>query len=92
MATGERTVGYYKNVFLSDMGMEIPVVLDRWVPKDKVILLDRSRISLRPMAGDDWHLEKMAKTGRNEKWQLSGQFTIELANANKCHALCYNLT
>lgn len=92
VATGERTVGYYKNVFLSDMGMEIPVVLDRWVPKDKVILLDRSRISLRPMAGDDWHLEKMAKTGRNEKWQLSGQFTIELANANKCHALCYNLT
>lgn len=92
VATGERTVGYYKNVFLSDMGTEVPVVLDRWVPKDKAILLDRSRISIRPMAGDNWHLEKMSKTGRNEKWQLSGQFTIELANANTCHGMLYDLS
>ncbi len=92
VATGERTVGYYKNVFLSDMGTEVPVVLDRWVPKDKIILLDRSRISIRPMAGDNWHLEKMAKTGRNEKWQLSGQFTIELDNANACHGMLYDLS
>lgn len=92
VATGERTVGYYKNVFLSDMGMEIPVVLDRWVPEDKVILLDRSRISLKPLQGDNWHLEKMAKTGRNEKWQLSGQFGIELSNSDKCHGMLISLT
>jgi hypothetical protein len=89
---GERTVGYYRNVFLSDMGVEMPVVMDRWMPKDKLIILDRSRISIRPMSGDSWHLEKMAKTGRNEKWQLSGQYTIELRNADKCHALLYDLS
>ncbi len=88
---GERQVGYYRNVFISDLGMEFPIVVDRWVPKDKVILLDRTRTSLRYLTGDNWHLEKMAKTGRNEKWQLSGQFTLELGNANACHGMLYNL-
>lgn len=88
---GERTFGYYRDVFLSDMGVELPVVLDRWVPSGHLIIVDRSRIWMRPMSGDNWHLEKMAKTGRSEKWQLSGQFTIELRNANACHGMLYGL-
>lgn len=89
---GERQVGYYRDIFLSDLGIEMPVVIDRWVPSDKLIILDRSRISLRPMAGDAWHIEKMAKTGRNEKWQISGQYTLDLRNADKCHAFLYDLS
>lgn len=89
---GERTVGYYRNVFLSDMGKEFPIVIDRWCPKDKLFILDRSRISLRALKNDAWHLEKMAKTGRSEKWQLSGQYTIEVRNADKCHAFLHGLT
>jgi hypothetical protein len=34
----------------------------------------------------------MAKTGRVEKWQLSGQYTIEMRNADKCHGMLINLT
>jgi hypothetical protein len=89
---GERQVGYYRDLFLSDMGMELPVVLDRWIPPDKLIVLDRARVKLRPFSGDQWHAEKMAKTGRTEKWQLSGQYTIEMRNADKCHGLLYDLT
>lgn len=89
---GERQVGYYRDVFLSDLGVEMPVVLDRWMPKDKLLILDRSRVMLRPMAGDNWHLEKMSKTGRSEKWQLSGQFTLDFRNADKCHGLLYDLS
>lgn len=89
---GERQVGYYRDIFLSDMGKEFPVVLDRWVPSDKLIILDRSRVSLRPMAGDAWHMEKMSKSGRSEKWQISGQYTVELRNGDKCHALMYDLS
>lgn len=89
---GERTVGYYRNVFLSDMGVELPIVLDRWVPEDKLLILDRSRLAIRPMAGDNWHLEKMAKTGRTDKWQLSGQFTLEVRNPKQCHGLLYDLS
>ena len=89
---GERTVGYYRNVFLSDMGVDMPVVMDRWMPKDKLIILDRSRVSIRPMSGDSWHLEKMAKTGRNEKWQLSGQYTIDMRCADKTHGMLFDLS
>jgi hypothetical protein len=89
---GERQVGYYRDVFLSDMGQELPVVLDRWIPPDKLIILDRARVALRALSGDGWHAEKMAKTGRVEKWQLSGQYTIEVRNADKCHGLLMNLT
>lgn len=89
---GERKVGYYRDIFLSDMGVEMPIVLDRWMPQDMVILLDRSRVALIPLQGDSWHIEKMAKTGRSEKWQISGQYTLELRNADKCHGLVYGLT
>jgi hypothetical protein len=89
---GERQVGYYRNLFLTDMGTEIPIVMDRWIPDDKLILLDRSRASIRPMKGDNWHIEKMAKTGRNEKWQLSGQFTLDLRNADACHGMIMGLS
>jgi hypothetical protein len=87
---GERITGYYRDIFLSDMGVEIPVVLDRWAPSDKVVLLDRSRVALIPLQGDSWHMEKMAKTGRTETWQISGQYTIELRNADKCHGMIYD--
>jgi hypothetical protein len=88
---GERMVGYYRDIFLSDMGVEMPIVLDRWMPDDMVLLLDRSRIALIPLQGDAWHIEKMAKTGRSEKWQISGQYTLELRNADKCHGLVFGL-
>jgi hypothetical protein len=84
---GERQTGYYRDIFLSDMGVELPVVLDRWMPQDKVIILDRSRVALRPLSGDGWHMEKMAKTGRSEKWQISGQYGLEVRNAQECHGM-----
>ena len=84
---GERQVGYYRDIFLSDMGKEFPIVLDRWLQLDKVIVLDRSRVALKPLSGDAWHLEKMAKTGRSEKWQLSGQYGLELRNPDSCHGM-----
>ena len=89
---GERQVGYYRDIFLSDMGVELPVVLDRWMQADKLIVLDRSRVALRPLSGDAWHLEKMAKTGRSEKWQLSGQYGLEIRNPDSCHGMILDAT
>jgi len=91
-AHDERTVGYYKKLFLTDMGVEMPVVLDRWTPYDKLIILDRSRAALRALSGDSWHAEKMGKSGRNEKWQISGQYSLELRNADSCHGMLKGLT
>lgn len=87
---GERQVGYYRDIFLSDMGVELPIVLDRWMPANTVLVLDRSRVALRALQGDAWHMEKMAKTGRSEKWQLSGQYGLEIRNPDACHGLLIN--
>jgi len=87
---GERQTGYYRDIFLSDMGLELPVVMDRWMPANTLLVLDRSRVALRALQGDAWHMEKMAKTGRSEKWQLSGQYGIEIRNPDACHGLLIN--
>ena len=89
---GERQVGYYRDIFLSDMGVELPIVLDRWMHGDKLMVLDRARVALRALQGDSWHMEKMAKTGRSEKWQLSGQYGLEIRNPDKCHYLFFDLS
>lgn len=89
---GERSVGYYRNIFLSDLGTEFPIVVDRWVPKDKLIIYDRSRGYLFPLAGDAWHLTKLAKTGRSTKYQLSGQYGLMLSHGDKAHGLLYDLS
>jgi hypothetical protein len=89
---GEKTVGYYKSVFLSDLGTEIPVVVDRWCSNDKLLILDRAKMSLIPMQGDSWGMEKMAKTGRSQKWQLSGQYTLEMRYPDACHGALYDLS
>jgi hypothetical protein len=73
------------------MGSELPIVMDRWMQNDKVLILDRSRVALRALQGDAWHMEKMAKTGRSEKWQLSGQYGIEVRNPDKCHGMIVDL-
>lgn len=87
----EQVRGFYANSFLSDLGYQIPVVLERWMQRDKLILLDKSQAAILPLQGDEWHLEKMSKSGRTEHYQLSGQYTFELRNANACHGLIRGL-
>lgn len=88
----ERRAGYYITKFMTDLGYDLPILVDRWMPKDKAILLDKSRAALMPLKGDNWHTEKMAVTGRSEKWQISGQFTLELRNPDEAHGLLYDLS
>ena len=88
----ERRAGYYITKFMTDLGYDLPILVDRWMPADKAILLDKSRVALMPLKGDNWHTEKMAVTGRSEKWQISGQFTLELRNPDEAHGLLYDLS
>ena len=87
-----RVRGYYINKFITDMGIDLPIVIDRWFPKDKAMILDKSRVSISPLQGDAWHSEKLAKTGRSEKWQMSGQYSLKLENPEEAHGLLIDLT
>lgn len=87
----DRVAGTYHDRYLTDMGYLLPIVIDRFAPEDKVYIIDKRRIALVPLQGDSWGLEKMAKTGRSQKWQLSGQYTLEMRNADKCHGAIVDL-
>lgn len=90
-SSNELVVGSYANAVKTDLGFDVPVVLDRWMPGDLLMVLDKSRVALMPLQGDTWHLEKMAKSGRQQKYQLSGQYTLELRNAEEAHGLYIGL-
>jgi hypothetical protein len=90
-SSNELIVGSYANAVKTDLGFDLPVVLDRWMPPGTLIILDKSRAKLRPLAGDSWHLTKMAKTGRSQAYQLSGQYTVILENTDSCHGMIQNL-
>lgn len=85
-------VGYYASSFMSDLGYEYPVVVDPAWPERVVGILDMSRIKRLVLQGDDFHMSKMAKTGRTDKWQMSGQFGVIAKNVGTNHALIYNLS
>jgi hypothetical protein len=87
----ELVVGSYANKVITDLGYEMNVVLERWLPADKLLIIDKNAIALMPLKGDSWHMEKMAKTGRRQKFQLSGQYTLRVTNADAKHGLIYGL-
>ncbi len=69
------------NVYESDYGV-CQVVLSRWVPQDKVLLLDSSRLAVLPLAGRSFHFKELAATGDAHAGQIIGEYTLELRNEN----------
>jgi hypothetical protein len=77
------------DVYESDFGV-CRVVMSRWVPTDKVLLLDSSRIDVLPMSGRSFHFKPLAATGDSEIGQVIGEYTMEFRNEN-AHAVIRNL-
>jgi hypothetical protein len=77
------------DVYESDFGI-CRVVMSRWVPRDVVLLLDSSRLSVLPLSGRSFHYKPLAATGDAENGQVIGEYTLELRN-EKAHAVISNL-
>ena len=86
-----RRAGFTVEEFVSDLGINLRVVVDRWMPVDMAIVIDSSRIHIKPLQGRSFFLEKLAKTGDAEKWQVIGEYTMEVKQAAKAHAVHWNL-
>lgn len=82
-----RKAGYTVEAILTDMGREFGIMTDWHFPTNMVLVLDMSRILRRDVPGDGWHMAEMAKTGRSDKWQLSGQFGLSVMNVGKSHGM-----
>jgi len=87
-----KVVGHYITRWRSELGIEVDILVDRYVPGDAAALLNLKDIKWMPLQGDDWHGETLARSGRVTITQLSGQFTLEVRNALKGHCLHRNLS
>lgn len=83
--------GFTVEEFVTDLGNTLRVVVDRWVPSDVCLVLDSSRVKIKPLVGRAFFIEKLAKTGDREQTQIVGEYTMEVKNAAKAHAIHWNL-
>jgi hypothetical protein len=77
---GENKLKSLIDVYETDFGT-VRVILSRWVPQDKVLLLDLDRIQVMPLAGRSFHVKPLAVTGDFRRAQVIGEYTLEALNA-----------
>ncbi len=77
-----RRAGYTVERFVSDLGIELDVIVDRWVPNDVVVVFAKDQIKVMPLTGRSFFLEKLGKTGDSDDWQIVGEYTMEFRNAD----------
>ena len=87
-----KTAGYLVDRFVSDLGFEVEVIVDPWMPDDICIVGDLNRLKVGPLSGDAVALEDLAKRGRMIEAMLSGTYTLEVRNALEAWSIHRNLS
>ncbi|KKN14492.1 hypothetical protein LCGC14_0995630 [marine sediment metagenome] len=92
----ETTLGVVVERFVSPVGGVVDVMeADKHMPKDIVLILDRSRLSLKKLGadGDPFEIEDLSKTGHVDNKLVSIELTLEAKNTDDGgHALIQNLS
>ena len=87
-----KTAGYVVERFLSDLGFEVEIIVDPWMPDDTIVLGDLNRLKVGPLSNDAVALEDLAKRGRMIEAMLSGTYTLEVRNALEAWAIHTSLS
>ena len=77
------------DVYESDFGV-CRVIMSRWVPAGKALLLDSSRVEVLPLNGRSFAFKPLAATGDADSGQVIGEYTLEFRNEN-AHAVLTGL-
>jgi uncharacterized protein YaaQ len=91
IAPGVNMAGVFVTKFMTDLGQELDILLDRWMPDDTAVLLDTSRLMVVPLTSRSFGMKVIAPTGDAEKRQILGDYTIEIRNPLEAHAIHTNL-
>ncbi len=86
-----RSVGFTVERFLTDLGFELEVIVDPWMPDDIMVIGDLDRVKVGPLQGDTMAAEMLAKTGRTIEAMVTGQYTCEVRNATSAFGIHRNL-
>ncbi len=92
LVASDRQVGRFITKFLTDKGIELDLLTDRWAKKHELLAVDSSRLSLHPLVGRAMHMEPLAKTGDADRAMIIGEYTQVTRNAAQSHALHRALT
>ena len=92
LVASDRQVGRFITKFLTNKGIEVDLLTDRWAQKQDLLLLDSKRLSLHPLQGRAMHMEPLAKTGDSDRAMIIGEYTQVTRNASQAHALHSGLT
>jgi len=74
--------GFHIDHFVSDLGISLRVVVDRWVPNDVCIVYKKDKVMILPLDTRGFFLEPLGKTGDSHDWQILGEYTLGFRNAD----------
>lgn len=92
LAPSEKARGVYVTKFLTDLGVELDLIMDRWALDGDLILGDLSRVALVPLTGRAMQSTPLEKRGDAIRGMIVGEYTLEVRNAGECFALHTGLT
>lgn len=58
------------------------VILDRWMPRNSLMVISTQRIHVVPLQGRSFAFVPVSRTGDSEKGFIRGEYTLELFNEN----------
>lgn len=87
----DEALGNTVSAYDTDFGT-VTVVLDRWMPTDEVLIIDKSRIGFGPLRGRALSMVKLPPTTKeSDVWEISGEYTAEV-RLEKSHARLHTLS
>lgn len=72
-----KIAGFSVKKYMTDLGVELDILISRWCPTRYAFVLNLEDINLRAMRGRKYLLEKLAKTGDFVNYQLISEVTLE---------------
>jgi hypothetical protein len=72
-----KVAGFYVNKYMTDLGVEMSILISRWVPKKFAFILDANKIKLMPLRGRKFNLTKLGTVGDYVEFQLISEITME---------------
>jgi len=88
----DTTTGNYVTTFVSDQGDVMTIVADRNFDKDKVALLDPSKVALVPLQNRQFQDKDATPNGADfVARRIIGEYTLQVKNAAECHSYIYGL-
>ena len=92
LAPSDKARGVFVTKFLTDLGNELDIVIDRWCLPGDILIGDSSKVRLVPLRGRAMKAEPLAKSGDAMIGMIVGEYTLEVRNAGQAFALHSGLT